>query len=550
MRKLGRYILLDAIAQGGFAEVYRGLEDRGQGAQRLVAVKCILEEHASQPAFRKFFREEMRLSLGLNHPNIVQTYDCGEEDGAPYLVFELVPGKTLKQVIDRLHESSQQLPAPLAVFIAEQAARALQYAHSFHDPLKGSVDTIVHRDITPHNLILSYVGVPKLIDFGIAKATQADDLTRTSEGIVKGKPTYLSPEQVLGLPLDGRCDIFALGIVLWEALTGRRIFAGIPLSEVVEVISNPSASFDPPSRHNPAVPPALDRITLRALERDRDRRFQTAGEFQAELSALLGKGGPDAGAASLSSLLKQVFPEEIEKENKDLKALLAEAKGLSGAKGPSGAKARDATATSTRQRERELPAVGESPTVELEAKPKPRAQTSISMPNFSAEMRKAHDQVDSRLKIVGIERTAEETIFHVEGVLDERADMLQAFDRLTMNACLNLKGIARANSQGVKAWLVFFKHCIETGVKIRYVECSPAITHFLELFKKSGAVTSIDSVMAPFDCTACKQTFEYLIQTPDFKAIKPQIQNQRCPACSGLLELAELPQEYFSFLGL
>src|SRR6185295_1926671 len=229
-RKVGRYTVLERIAEGGSAEVFRGLEDRGHGIQRLVAIKLILWQLADETRFLELFREETKLSLGLNHPNIVLTFDSGEdESGRPFIVLEHVHGRTLRAVLDRLADTGQRLPVELASFIAEQAAKALQYAHSFVEPLTGRVLNIVHRDISPQNLMISYDGIPKLIDFGVAKVVQEKDRTQT--GVLKGKPAYLSPEQIGGLPLDGRSDLFALGAVLWETLTGGKLFGGgSPLS--------------------------------------------------------------------------------------------------------------------------------------------------------------------------------------------------------------------------------------------------------------------------------------------------------------------------------
>src|SRR6185295_6298723 len=169
--------LLDRLAEGGTAEVYRGLMDKGDGKQRLIAIKALHREHSDDITFLDFIREETKLMQGLCHPNIVQTLDFGEENGRPFIVFEYVHGRSLKQIVDRLADLSRPLQVDFATFIAEAAAGALHYGHVFEDQTTHEVLNIVHRDVSPHNIMIAYDGVPKLIDFGIAKVLQRDSQT-------------------------------------------------------------------------------------------------------------------------------------------------------------------------------------------------------------------------------------------------------------------------------------------------------------------------------------------------------------------------------------
>jgi serine/threonine protein kinase len=318
-RQLGRYLLLERIATGGSAEIYRGLHESG-GIQRLVAIKCVHAAHADNESFLKFFRSEINLTLGFNHPGIVRTLDFGEEDGRPFIVFEYVHGRSLRQITDRLAEQKKMMPISLATFICEQAAGALHYAHDFQEPVTGRVLNIIHRDISPQNIMVSYDGVPKLIDFGIAKVLQDGD--RTIAGFIKGKPAYLSPEQASGQQLDARSDVFALGIVLWELLAGRRLFGGPHDKQfIMQAIVDPAFAIDPPSKHDRRVPQTLDEIALRALERDRNYRYQSARDMQTALWKLLSAASRHGYVRKAALLMSQTFAQEIEEEAQGLKRL-------------------------------------------------------------------------------------------------------------------------------------------------------------------------------------------------------------------------------------
>lgn len=318
LKKLGRYSLLNRLAEGGTAEVYRGLLDKGDGTQRLVAVKALHRAHAADETYLDFIREETKLMVGLCHPNIVQTLDAGEDNGRPFIVFEYVHGRSLKQVVDRLSDLGRPFQVELATFIAEQAAGALHYGHVFQNP-SGSTLHIIHRDVSPHNIMVAYDGVPKMIDFGIAKVLQRGEQTKA--GIIKGKPAYLSPEQALLKPVDARSDIFALGTVLWESLTGRRLFGGMEKGATLRAISDESVVIAPPSMINPSVSQALDTIVLKALQRDPEKRFKSAHELQVQLHQTLEYKNREHYHRELSALMTSVFSGEIEREREELKRL-------------------------------------------------------------------------------------------------------------------------------------------------------------------------------------------------------------------------------------
>jgi serine/threonine-protein kinase len=318
-KKFGRYFLLDLLAQGGMAEIYRARLASADGAGRVIVIKRIQSGHGADQEFIQMFRSEIKVTMGFNHPNIVQLYDFGEENSQPYIAMEWVDGKNLRQLMARFHELKQRFPVDLAVQIIEQAASGLNYAHHFKDKITGNALNIVHRDISPQNLIISFEGSVKVIDFGIAKASVNSEATRA--GVIKGKPSYLSPEQINGDALDGRSDIFSLGTVLWELLAGKKLFSGDSDLAILKQIESCNSHVKPPSSINPDVPPELDYIVLRSLAKHRDKRYQTAEEFQRALHKFLYAHSPEFNPNDLAYYAKDLFKNEIVEDRKKIQKL-------------------------------------------------------------------------------------------------------------------------------------------------------------------------------------------------------------------------------------
>jgi len=314
LKKFGRYFLLDHLAQGGMAEIYRARMASVDGGGRLIVIKRIQAGFGSNKEFLQMFKSEIKVTMGFNHPNIVQLYDFGEENQQPFIAMEFVDGKNLRQIVSRFSELKQTFPIDLAAYITEQAASGLHYAHSFKDKISGTALNIVHRDISPQNILISFEGSVKVIDFGIAKATTNVESTRA--GVIKGKPSYLSPEQISGEPLDGRSDIFALGAVLWEMLTGRKLFAGENDLAVLKLIESCQTHVKPPSTLNPKVPKELDYIVLKTLAKQREKRYQTAEELQRALHKFLYAFHPEFNPSDLSYYAKDLFKNEIVEDRK------------------------------------------------------------------------------------------------------------------------------------------------------------------------------------------------------------------------------------------
>jgi serine/threonine protein kinase len=326
MKKFGKYFLLDQIAQGGMAEIYRARMATPDGGGRLLAIKRIIQTYSSNPEFVTMFKSEIKTTSGFTHPNIVQVYDYGEEQSLFYIAMEYVDGRNLRQFISRFAELKIPFPIEAAVFILEQAAHGMAYAHGYKDKFSGKSLNIVHRDISPQNLIISYDGAVKVIDFGIAKAVTNAESTRA--GVIKGKPSYLSPEQISGDTLDGRSDLFALGTVLWELLAGRKLFAADNDFGVLKLIENCNNYIKPPSLYNSKVPKELDAIVLKCLQKNVELRYSTAEELQRALHKFLYQFAPEFNPADLAYYARDLFKNEIVEDRKKLLKLNEKAEQL------------------------------------------------------------------------------------------------------------------------------------------------------------------------------------------------------------------------------
>ncbi len=282
-RRFGRYILLEAIDRGGMAEVYRAVTQGPGGFQRQFVIKRIRQEKATSREFVEMFINEARISALLEHPNIVQVYDFGQVEGDYFLAMEYLRGRNLLALGRRLRSQGAEMPADLAGYVAREVARGLHHAHSLTN--QGKPLGIVHRDVSPSNIMLLRTGGVKLLDFGIARATMKLRSVTPIGGLVKGKLSYLSPEQVRGQGVDARSDVFSLGVVLWECLTGLRLFYD---PNDLETMRNVLHRVIPrPSEICRGVPPALDTITARALSRSLDGRYPDAASMALELEDYL-----------------------------------------------------------------------------------------------------------------------------------------------------------------------------------------------------------------------------------------------------------------------
>jgi eukaryotic-like serine/threonine-protein kinase len=314
----GPYYLLGLIARGGMAEVYRARPQTAQkGEGKLFAVKVMRPQLAREARFVDMFNREGKLAMLLKNRCIVETVSIGEIDGRHYIAMEYIGGRDLTQVLRRCQETQQRIPVPHAVYIAARIAEGLHFAHNLVGP-DGRPLNIVNRDVSPSNVRLSYDGDVKLLDFGIAQAL----MKFTSEiGVLKGKFSYMSPEQIRGMPLDARTDVFSAGIILHEMLTTEKLFRGDTEFALMEKVRK--AEVPPPSGFNRRVTPELDAISLKALARDVADRYQTAAQLAADLDALI--AGYRFDPKELRQFVRQLFRKEYAIEQEEtLQALEAE----------------------------------------------------------------------------------------------------------------------------------------------------------------------------------------------------------------------------------
>jgi serine/threonine protein kinase len=300
--RLGKYELLRRLAVGGMAEIFLARAVGIEGFEKLVVLKSILGQHAGDEQFVRMFLDEARLAATFHHPNVAQVFDIGRVGQQHFFTMEYIEGQDLRQVLAAARQRSEGLPLEHAIAIVIGASAGLHYAHERTGP-DGQPLRIVHRDVSPSNVLVSYDGCVKVVDFGIAKASTHKAATRT--GFIKGKVLCMSPEQCRGETLDRRSDIFALGILLYELTVSKRPFEGENDYAILHQIVDKDVI--PPSAHRPDYPPALETIVLRALKRDREERYATAQELQIDLETFARENDLVVSPIELGRFMNELF---------------------------------------------------------------------------------------------------------------------------------------------------------------------------------------------------------------------------------------------------
>jgi len=323
---VGRYAIFGVLASGGMATVHLGRLLGPAGFSRTVAIKRLHEHYATDPEFVAAFLDEARLAARIQHPNVVPTLDVVATQGQLFLVMDYVQGESVSRLIKLQRAQGGRVPVPFAVAIVAGALRGLHAAHEARNE-KGEPLHLVHRDVSPQNILVGIDGVPRVLDFGVAKAVGR--LQSTETGRVKGKFAYMSPEQLQAENVDRRTDVFAASIVLWEVLTGERLFGADNEGATLERVMY--STIEPPSRHAPDISPELDAIVMRGLDRDAEGRWQSAREMAVALeecvalpsAAQVGSWLETIARDTLSARAERVA--EVESATSDAGHLLAEA---------------------------------------------------------------------------------------------------------------------------------------------------------------------------------------------------------------------------------
>jgi serine/threonine-protein kinase len=311
-RKFGKYHLLGPLAQGGMGALYVAVTG-DRGLEHLTVIKTVLP-HLADPEYVARFRDEAKVVVKLSHGNLVPVFDAGQVGGELFLAMDFVEGKDLRAVWNRCAKKQVAFPVDIAVYIIKELCRGLGYAHSFGDL------ELVHRDVSPPNVLSSYVGEVKLTDFGLAASTLK--LEKTAPGIIYGKVAYMSPEQARGEKLDGRSDLYAAGIILWELLTGRQLFP--PGKDQPQDLTRRGhdPKVDPPSLRARRVEPDLDAVVLRALAPRREDRYQTGEAMREALAGWLARTHPTTDAARLGVFVTGLFAEDLQEDRRQREALI------------------------------------------------------------------------------------------------------------------------------------------------------------------------------------------------------------------------------------
>lgn len=372
------------------AEVFLAKSFGLQGFEKIVAIKRILPSVSEDSDFTTMFIDEAKISANLNHANIGQVFEFGQVNGQYYIAMEYIPGRDLRTIHGHLADTGRVMELPAVLHIGTRICQALDYAHRQKNTAGANMD-IVHRDVSPPNVIISFDGAVKLIDFGIAKA--ASRATRTRAGKLKGKFSYMSPEQVQGLPVDRRSDIFSLGVLLYELLAGRRLFHGENQLATLNLVRR--AEVTPISALNPEIPLEVDRILLRALARDREQRYGWATEMRADIERFLARTGIVYDSQQLAEWMRSEFPGEIEAERLLRERMhrlrledVAEETAGSGRGEPAG----DDAAPSQRRRSAEWEAVTPGPPRPIATTPLPAlvdAHDEVTVSGLTSEAREA-----------------------------------------------------------------------------------------------------------------------------------------------------------------
>lgn len=312
--RFGKYILLEKLAAGGMAEIFLAKSPGASGISKFVAIKRILQQFSTNEDFVRMFKDEAKIVINLSHRNIVSMYEFDVVNEQFHIVMDYVEGKNVRQILQKMKKKDTYFTTEQIVYLIKEVAAGLDHAHRCLDSATGKPLNITHRDISPQNVMVSYEGDVKIVDFGIAKAES--QLENTRAGTLKGKFGYMSPEQAEGQPVDLRTDIFSLGTVLWELLANDRLF--ISNNEINTLKKIRECKIPSLKKYNPNIHPELERITLKALHKDRNHRYQTAAAMHRDLNRFLNRQYPDFSPQDFSASIKTIFADNILRIRKKL----------------------------------------------------------------------------------------------------------------------------------------------------------------------------------------------------------------------------------------
>lgn len=484
MARSARYELLSRIARGGMAEIHVA-RTRAGGRDAICVVKKLLPEHAGKDEFVEMFLDEGRLVSALDHPNVVRVHEVGTEGGEPYLAMEYLHGEDLRTVLRASRARGKLVPREHALAIVAATCAGLHHAHEARGPDGAPLD-VVHRDVSPHNVFLTFDGQVKVVDFGIAQATGRQ--TETRHGTLKGKVPYMAPEQVRARPLDRRTDVYAVGVVLYELLLGRRPYALASGGEFALMMAIARHDVRPPTSLDPAFPPRLEEIVRRALAYEMDDRHATARDLELDLRAYARDEGLVSSPAAIASWLADLFGDRVDawRDAQDGRRELA-----------------------THVVEVEL-ARAESAVLEDEAldgdsteiADSPSSAPEGGAPSVAARVASTSGAVTSVVELLGV------TVITLGGCIDETFEGASLGRSLSGTVLLDLAAVQRITSFGVREWLAMTEAIAEAGTVDAFLgRCPEPIVNQLSLIRGFAGTARVASFQVAFLCDACGATF-------------------------------------------
>ncbi|WP_437570000.1 protein kinase domain-containing protein [Sorangium sp. So ce542] len=562
---LGRYRLLKKIGMGGMAEIWVASVAGISGVRKICVVKRILPHLVDSPEFVRMFLDEARIAATLDHPNLVQMYDIEEVDGVPVIAMEYLHGEDLRTIKKSLRSANRRMPVEHAITIAASVAAGLHYAHE-KVGFDGKPLDIVHRDVSPHNVFVTYDGAVKILDFGIAKA--ANRVNETRDGALKGKVPYMSPEQCTSERLDRRSDIYSVGILLYEMSTGSRLFRrGATEFELMRAIVEDPVM--PPSQVCDDYPPELERIVLKCLERDREKRYATARDLQIDLEAFAREERLATSSLALSSFMAELFGQRVEAWRG---ALASEAELLSHIVQKQESTQGDDSSAG------DLDVVGGAPHGALSVERPGGVATKLSAPLFSSASRieAAHDPdpppprsrrhpslVDAgpgaeleeahghgpRALTVTKRRLGGLLIVSMSGRMTEELHGLAVARGIAGRVLFDLGGVQRVTSFGVREWMAMLAEVSRSAPEIYVGRCTEPIVNQVSMIRRFFGDGRIVSFYGPYRCERCGATFERLFDCDrDAHLVRThEPPASPCPRCGGAAVFDDDAESYFAF---
>ncbi|WP_437957638.1 protein kinase [Sorangium sp. So ce119] len=564
---LGRYRLLKKIGMGGMAEIWVASVAGISGVRKICVVKQILPHLADSPEFVRMFLDEARIAATLDHPNLVQMYDIEEVDGVPVIAMEYLHGEDLRTIKKSLRTANRRMPVEHAITIAAGVAAGLHYAHE-KVGFDGKPLDIVHRDVSPHNVFVTYDGAVKILDFGIAKA--ANRVNETRDGALKGKVPYMSPEQCTSEKLDRRSDIYSVGILLYEMSTGSRLFRrGATEFELMRAIVEDPVM--PPSQVSSDYPPELERIVLRCLERDREKRYATARDLQIDLEAFAREQRLATSALALSSFMSELFGQRVEawrgalaSESELLSHIVEKQASIQNDDSFAGESDAAASPSSLRATERpggaatkrSAPLFSSASRIEAARDADPPPPRSRRHPSLSsspdtlveAEPEGAHGHAPRALTVTR-RRLGDLLIVSMSGRMTEELQGLAVARGITGRVLFDLGGVQRVTSFGVREWMAMLAEVSLNASEIYVARCTEPLVNQVSMIRRFFGDGRVVSFYGPYRCERCGHAFDRLFDCDrDARVVRThEPPASPCPRCGGAAVFDDDAESYFAF---